>query len=459
MGNNYKLLIFVVILLNLLFVDVMAQSPMDSFPPPFPPSEGGPEAPGGPVEAAEEPAPAPSSTIGGISTQPAPTSVQPTTTTAPASTTDTSTQTPQGTITITGEVRQNILSGVRICGIIYTCGEQDGICPDEFFPLDSRCFIPDSDCGYHPSCVLLDDTCVPNELCAGRVDPDCIPRASISLICNNNIQDNTETGVDCGSNDCPACGGSATCGNGQLERLEQCDDGNSINGDGCSSNCLVEEIQPGCANVGGTCKSGSCSLYNDCSSTPGSCLVGTCCSNVCNTPSQSLPPPAIGIGIGCTDGAEITSMCSCGNSVASSGFCCNNQQQVLSCSACSFTGAETCDGQDNDCDGTTDEGNLCGANNACISGTCQPREACGRTNGGVECCGDSIDNDCSGGIDDICDRDRDNYVDCNAPICPGLLNVITCKEVEERRPTIGVCGAICGRSTRLCNLFSRLDLC
>jgi cysteine-rich repeat protein len=29
------------------------------------------------------------------------------------------------------------------------------------------------------------------------------------------------------------------CGNGVLEASEQCDDGNRVNGDGCSSSCQV----------------------------------------------------------------------------------------------------------------------------------------------------------------------------------------------------------------------------
>ncbi len=42
---------------------------------------------------------------------------------------------------------------------------------------------------------------------------------------------------------------SATCGNGTIEGLEQCDDNNAIDGDGCSSSCQVEP--PFCANAKG----------------------------------------------------------------------------------------------------------------------------------------------------------------------------------------------------------------
>jgi len=38
---------------------------------------------------------------------------------------------------------------------------------------------------------------------------------------------------------------AAVCGNGVLEAGEECDDGNLISGDGCSSTCKIEEVPPG----------------------------------------------------------------------------------------------------------------------------------------------------------------------------------------------------------------------
>jgi|GEM_PF-4378071 len=37
---------------------------------------------------------------------------------------------------------------------------------------------------------------------------------------------------------------AATCGNGAIEGLEECDDGNLVNGDGCSATCLVTPAAP-----------------------------------------------------------------------------------------------------------------------------------------------------------------------------------------------------------------------
>ena len=42
---------------------------------------------------------------------------------------------------------------------------------------------------------------------------------------------------------------AAVCGNGILETGEECDDGNLINGDGCSSTCTIEEAPSGNGGV------------------------------------------------------------------------------------------------------------------------------------------------------------------------------------------------------------------
>eukprot|EP00005_Dracoamoeba_jomungandri_P010196 CAMPEP_0174268468 /NCGR_PEP_ID=MMETSP0439-20130205/37590_1 /TAXON_ID=0 /ORGANISM="Stereomyxa ramosa, Strain Chinc5" /LENGTH=688 /DNA_ID=CAMNT_0015356665 /DNA_START=63 /DNA_END=2129 /DNA_ORIENTATION=+ len=45
------------------------------------------------------------------------------------------------------------------------------------------------------------------------------------------------------------CGGELLCGNGVLDASEQCDDGNTVSGDGCSSSCQLELIAINAANL------------------------------------------------------------------------------------------------------------------------------------------------------------------------------------------------------------------
>jgi large repetitive protein len=39
---------------------------------------------------------------------------------------------------------------------------------------------------------------------------------------------------------CCICTGSGYCGDSKVDAREQCDDGNNIDGDGCSASCLTE---------------------------------------------------------------------------------------------------------------------------------------------------------------------------------------------------------------------------
>ena len=83
------------------------------------------------------------------------------------------------------------------------------------------------------------------------------------------------------------------------------------------------------------------------------------------------------------------------------------------CNQSASASAEVCDGFDNNCNGSTDEGNpggggACstGLQGACAAGvlTCQGGSiACVQTTQAVaDVCGDGIDNDCNGGVDETC---------------------------------------------------------
>src|SRR5690606_7936609 len=74
-----------------------------------------------------------------------------------------------------------------------------------------------------------------------------------------------------------------TCGDGQIDLSESCDDGDMNGGDGCSSTCIVE---PGytCSAAPSSCvdidecatTNGGCDLLTSCTNTPGSRTCGAC---------------------------------------------------------------------------------------------------------------------------------------------------------------------------------------
>lgn len=73
----------------------------------------------------------------------------------------------------------------------------------------------------------------------------------ISDVCGNGYMEGLEQCDDgnllnndgC-SNQCLIEIPAAICGNGVLEAEEQCDDGNVLNGDGCSDQCVIVEVPP-----------------------------------------------------------------------------------------------------------------------------------------------------------------------------------------------------------------------
>ena len=89
------------------------------------------------------------------------------------------------------------------------------------------------------------------EIKGNDVDEDCDGIAQ-PAVCGDGVVDVTEE-CDDGNTD-PGDGCSSTCliefcGNGLVEGAEECDDGNLVDGDGCSQVCTAEEVGSECADA------------------------------------------------------------------------------------------------------------------------------------------------------------------------------------------------------------------
>jgi cysteine-rich repeat protein len=165
-------------------------------------------------------------------------------------------------------------------------------------------------CASSPSSTVCATGIVcPSPLKCAAVQPICIEND-----CGNGKQDvgeecddgNVMDGDGC-SHDCH----KETCGNGRLDSGEQCDDGNTTAGDGCSPTCQIERCGNGHLDPGEVCDDGNnvdcdgCSADCKSNETCGNCVVDTKCGEVCddcNTqPGDSCEPDCKG-GSGCGNG-------------------------------------------------------------------------------------------------------------------------------------------------------------
>jgi len=205
-------------------------------------------------------------------------------------------------------------------------------------------------------------------------------------------------------------GPTAVCGNGAVEGSENCDDGNTANGDGCSSSCNPE---PGWSCTWALGQKSVCTC--SCSDDGNPCTTDACVSGSC----QHTP---IAAGTACTsDSNECTSdVCS------SSGTCVHN---ALTGSSCSSDG-NSCTGDSCTALGVCGHPALTGDdcttdNNACTNDVCSSSGTCAHNTinsciDGDGCCPSG----CNSGNDDDCVGCSSNGQctegnSCTTPKCSG----------------------------------------
>jgi fibro-slime domain-containing protein len=194
--------------------------------------------------------------------------------------------------------------------------------------------------------------------------------------------------------------GGGTCGDGVVERSEQCDDGNTANGDGCSRLCQIEanwdcptEGKP--CNYVGYCGSGTLSSNKDCDD--GNTDSGDGCSSDCKT---------VEIGYICrVPGKACATLC--GDGIIKGFETCDdgNTDSGDGCSAtCKIEAGFDCTGSPSTCEATVcgngkkETGETCDDGNTlpydgCAS-NCQSEPKCGTDASAVgackSTCGDGI---------------------------------------------------------------------
>ncbi|RME61595.1 MAG: DUF4215 domain-containing protein [Candidatus Dadabacteria bacterium] len=216
------------------------------------------------------------------------------------------------------------------------------------------------------------------------------------------------------------------CGNGILEAREECDDGNTVSGDGCSSVC-ENEISPPPTPPRQVCGNGIVEGSEQCDD--GNTVSGDGCSSSCQNESPPPPPPPTPPSQVCGNGiVEGSEQCDDGNTVSGDGCSstCRNEFSPPPTPTPSSTPtppSAVCgnniveDGEQCD-DGNTLSGDGC-------SSTCQDETPQGPI------CGNGVIEEgeaCECGDDGVCGNNDDNVGGASCSQSGGISGTVVCSQ-------------------------------
>jgi cysteine-rich repeat protein len=193
--------------------------------------------------------------------------------------------------------------------------------------------------------------------------------------------------------------GGMPCGNGIVDPMEECDDGNALDGDCCSSSCQFETAGVTCTSDGNPCTNDVCNASGTCThpnntapcndgqfcTVNDTCAGGTCggtprdCSgagNQCNTgvcneaTDQCVAQPRPN-GTPCTDGNACTQTdtCQAGMCSGMNPVVCTAQDQCHDVGTCNPLSG-VCSNPAKPNGSACNDGNACTQTDTCQSGSC-----------------------------------------------------------------------------------------
>ena len=270
---------------------------------------------------------------------------------------------------------------------------------------DTDCGGACAGCGYGKVCVLPGD-------CASGLCEQGICGAPAT--CNDGEKNGSESDVDCGGA-CALCATGKYCGAHTDCLSETCIFG--VCKEPTCTDALLNQAESDvdCGGPCGACGDGfGCFEADDCMS--GNCSLSVCVS--CGDEQKNGNETDVDCGGSCGPcalGAGCGVVGDCQSGACEAGLCCTPN----ACGICQETPGEICDGQDNDCDGMTDEDFVFNTGAGCPkqSGVCAgSAQVCGGAAGWycndevyaayhqryepVEMACDGFDNDCDGQVDE-----------------------------------------------------------
>ena len=364
------------------------------------------------------------------------------------------------------------------------CGGSCGTCEAEATCNDrGRCVLPcQADC--------TDRVCG-GDGCGGSCgDCDgglaCLAGTCVeAFTCSDGRLNGRETDRDCGGGDCPACSAGRLCHAGSDCSSGTCGSGLCTMPATCSNreqDGKETAVDCGGGDCGACAVGDKCTAHGDCLSE--SCQYGICALPTCEDGLRNQGEGDADCGGPCSDPCGDGRTCGvpgdCAGGACVEGTCC----VANACGTCGSVPAETCDGLDNDCNGTTDTDAAPPSDPACPlqAGVCQgSTKACAGAAGWIcdavryrayawnyeveETLCDRVDNDCDGTTDapegcckpscvnrlcgsDGCGGSCGTCQGCNGPddsLCEyGLCDTPCCPKCSGRQCGPDGCKGTCG---------------
>ena len=249
-------------------------------------------------------------------------------------------------------------------------------------------------------------------------------------------------------------GQPAICGDGIVDAGEACDDGNAMDGDGCSNMCTVDVCGDGTVQDGESCDDGNQADGDGCSSA----CVAEVCGDGAKQPAEECDDGNQADGDGCSSTCTLEA---CGDGIlqggeecddgnAADGDGCSPMCTLEVCGDGVMQGEEQCD------DGNVDDSDAC-------TSACSPA-ACGDNfvYAGVEECDDgnmTADDGCSNTCtlptcaDDVKNA-AETDVDCGGPDCDPCAAGQACGEDAD---CLGLCAKGVCASNKSCKTLHDAD--
>jgi cysteine-rich repeat protein len=205
------------------------------------------------------------------------------------------------------------------------------------------------------------------------------------------------------------------CGDTIVDGNEGCDDGNRVDGDGCSKDCAVEVSDPVCGNgvreVGEACDDGNGASADGCSST---CTVESVCGNGTREAGEACDDGNVASGDGCSSVCQVETSTACG--VIPQTGCSASQ-------ACDFIDSAGTTG----CRAITTSGtadSTCTTDTQCAAGfTCVTAQSSETISICMQFC--NTDAQCGAGARCVFDLTTSNGTPLNVSVCSNACDVLT----------------------------------